>query len=644
MVIHTSIAHILKSWVLFIGLCTLCLSVTGQKAVAQEGPLFVKAGRVRVSAFQNGSSLYFSGSARVSQVPQALFGYDYLQLPEATSEVTLHSLQNTHFYTLSPAGSVPAFPGGKLVGKCIYPDGKSVEMLIYRFPISANQPIRIPVSDALKTILAPVLLLNSSGPVLEVKGGLIDLDTVLRGKQVFLKEKAMPLPKRLPSGLLGLQFAKSLKDQLQIDSIRSFTPCDYYIATKQKGLSGSMGSFVVEKDTFFVHPYTHPGSGEWQVLPARLRKDAILISKNILIRNVEPVFGMPIATTSNPKRFYITDPAIEVLPNGDYIAACKSRFDGNSTMVRIYRSTDKGANWSYVTELAQVGFFNFFTVGKSLYIMGTKGGFNQLIIRRSDDQGQTWTTPEDHKTGLLRADKSYHSASVSTVIHNGRIWRAFEDNIPKGKRFFRAFMMSAPVASNLLDSASWTLSEALPYNSKWLSDSVEFKGWFEGNAVVTPDGNIVDILRVETWKYKEMAAIIHYDKEGRRASFDPQKDIIPFPGGEKKFTIKYDPLSRKYWSIANCIFKEDHGKEHAGLLRNRLVLSYSDDMYHWKVKDTVVSHPDPHFHGYQYPDWRIDGADIVMVSRTASSTKNGLPTRQHDANFFTFHRIVNFRK
>lgn len=42
-------------------------------------------------------------------------------------------------------------------------------------------------------------------------------------------------------------------------------------------------------------------------------------------------------------------------------------------------------------------------------------------------------------------------------------------------------------------------------------------------------------------------------------------------------------------------------------------------------------------------DWVFDGDDIIAVSRTAFPETRGLPARQHDANFLTFHRISNFR-
>ena len=70
---------------------------------------------------------------------------------------------------------------------------------------------------------------------------------------------------------------------------------------------------------------------------------------------------------------------------------------------------------------------------------------------------------------------------------------------------------------------------------------------------------------------------------------------------------------------------------------------YSDDLRNWIVKDTLITSNDPFFHGFQYVDWQFDGNDIVAVSRTAFDEVRGLPTRQHDANFFTFHQFKNFR-
>lgn len=277
--------------------------------------------------------------------------------------------------------------------------------------------------------------------------------------------------------------------------------------------------------------------------------------------------------------------------------------------------------------------------------MGTKGGFNHMVILRSDNGGRNWTIPIDSKHGLLSGEsKSYHSASVPVAYAKGRIWRAMEDNLPKGKRYFRAFMMSAPIDANLLDSAVWTRSEALPYDSTWLGTDRTFNGWLEGNAVVTREGDVVDILRIEERNFDGKAAMVRISGDGKRTYFDPQTDIIDLPGASKKFVIRFDSISNLYWAITNHVFEQDLGKEHCGLLRNRLVLTSSSNLRDWQVRDTLISHEDPHFHGFQYIDWLIEGNDIIAVSRTAFDDKNGLPKRQHDANYLTFHRFKSFRK
>ncbi len=627
---------------LFMWLAALvCLLPIGGHA--EEGAIRVSGKEVAVSVMQPGSWLSGNGDDRLLLVPYSLAGYDFLETEREEASVHVSAPAETDYYLLCAAeAAVP--PGAQRIGtvQCRI-RGAETEIGIYKRRIHAGETHDIRLSPQILTVASPSIRLNRPVACLSAKGGLIDLDTLKEGRLLFLKDKKTAVSSGIDPVLRNLVYVKSFADRLQVDSLHSYLPISYYVITATE-MPHEKRAGVLQTDSGLFHVYRmeHPGGGRWIGVPEKWKRHSLIAAEDMRISGIPPVQGMPLLRTINPHKNYITDPAIELLDDGTYIAACKSRFDGVNSVVRILRSTDKGKNWEYLNELENVGFFSFFRVGQALYIMGTKGGFNQLIIRRSVDGGRHWTVPADSLTGLLKAEESYHSASVSTVIHNGRVWRAFEDNIPLGKRFFRAFVMSAPLDSDLLRADSWQYSEALPYRSDWLGDSVQFKGWFEGNVVVTPDGEIANMLRVETWKYDEMAALIRYDKE-MNPVFRPEKDLIPFPGGEKKFTVRFDPVSHKYWSLSNMIFKEDHGKEHGGLLRNRVVLTYSDDLIRWVVKDTVLSDPDPHFHGYQYVDWRVDGEDIILVSRTAAAVKQGLPTRQHDANFFTFHRIRNFR-
>jgi hypothetical protein len=113
---------------------------------------------------------------------------------------------------------------------------------------------------------------------------------------------------------------------------------------------------------------------------------------------------------------------------------------------------------------------------------------------------------------------------------------------PKGwDRKFKAFMMSAPEEADLLKAANWTSSNRLDHNATWLGG--KFGGWLEGNAVAGPDGAVCGVLRVQQPGYPEKAAVVRVSADGTTAAFDPATDFIDFPGGGKKFTIRFDPVS-----------------------------------------------------------------------------------------------------
>ncbi len=58
-------------------------------------------------------------------------------------------------------------------------------------------------------------------------------------------------------------------------------------------------------------------------------------------------------------------------------------------------------------------------------------------------------------------------------------------------KHFRAFMMSAPAGADLLVAEHWTATNRIGRDPSWLDGT--FGGWLEGNAVATPDGEVVDV-------------------------------------------------------------------------------------------------------------------------------------------------------
>ena len=347
-------------------------------------------------------------------------------------------------------------------------------------------------------------------------------------------------------------------------------------------------------------------------------------------------------------KVYIGCPSICILPNGNYLAS-HSHFGPGSTeheraLTAVYKSTNKGRSWEKISEIQGQFWSNLFLHQKQLYIMGTWKHHGNFIIRRSQDGGITWSEPNDSKNGLL-LEGEYHTAPMPIILHNGRLWRAIEnakaDTKAWGKRY-SAMVISAPVDANLLNAAHWTATNSLPYDSTYLDG--KFGGWLEGNAVVTPEGRMVNILRVATTEPgRDIAAVVKISDDGTKATFNPATGFMDFVGGAKKFSIRYDEKSKRYWTLANMV-KEEFSHLLAARVRNTLVIKSSPDLKNWTVHKILLEHPDVEKHGFQYVDWQFDGRNIIFLSRTAFNDEFEGARNYHDANFLTFHRIRNFRK
>ncbi|TVQ19838.1 MAG: exo-alpha-sialidase [Spirochaetaceae bacterium] len=350
--------------------------------------------------------------------------------------------------------------------------------------------------------------------------------------------------------------------------------------------------------------------------------------------------GIVIGHVPASAKAYVGSPSIVMLSDGSYVATHDLFGPGTTySTTRVFRSTDQGRSWRYVDTLEDSFWGGLFVHRETLYLMGCSSQFGAMAIRKSTDGGLTWSHPTDAKNGLLRDDGRYHTAPVPVVEYGGRLWRAMEDEV-KGAREFRAFMVSAAADSDLMDATSWTTSTRLARDPSWLGGG--FGGWWEGNAVVGPDGHVVDILRVDYRKGDgEYAAIVRIFDDGKQASFTTD-DLVRFPGGCKKFTIRRDPRDGTYWTLSNMVAEgfEDYNVERA---RNLLVLMKSSDLREWSVTRRVLYHPQIDNHAFQYVDWQFEDEDIIVASRTAFDDGCGGAHNQHDANFMTFHRVEQFR-
>lgn len=349
---------------------------------------------------------------------------------------------------------------------------------------------------------------------------------------------------------------------------------------------------------------------------------------------------------------YIGSPSLVTLPNGDYVASHDffgpKSSEWHQAVTRIYTSNNKGKTWRYLADINGAFWSSLFVHRGALYLLGPDRHHGTVLIRKSTDGGATWTKPTNKENGVLLTGE-FHCAPMPVIEYNRRLWRPMETAhgpiLQWGKRY-GAMVMSAPVDADLLDSKSWQASTPVLYDSTF--NNGDFAGWLEGNFVVDKDQRMWDMLRVANKKSPdEKAAMVAINADGKTLDFDPKTGFIPFDGGSKKFVVKYDTLSKKYWTLANVIpdkYRKQFPDRNPSGFRNVLMLKSSSDLKKWDDVKVILEHEDVINHGFQYVDWSFEGNDIIVLSRTAYFDGIANAKNNHDANYLTFHRIEDFRK
>ncbi len=357
-------------------------------------------------------------------------------------------------------------------------------------------------------------------------------------------------------------------------------------------------------------------------------------------------------------RTYLGSPSILRLSDGMLLAThdyfgkgCPKNHEGEEGLTSVYRSEDNGQTWHTITHIMNAFWSGLFYHQNSIYLLGCSQQYGSIVIRKSDDGGFTWTHPANEKTGLLfrggpyHEPPNYHCAPMPVITHNGRIYRAFEDCTPcVWGTGFQSCVISAPETADLLDASNWTISNKLSFDPACLPESMKDAtrpGWLEGNVVVTPDGELVNILRFNSAPHVDKAAIVTVHNNGQCIAFDPKTGFIDFPGGMTKFTIRRDPETGLYLSFVN-----NNTNPQTPSQRNVLSLFVSKDLHTWQfVKclledDTGLSSEDSiRLTGFQYVDWQFDTNNIIYIVRTAYRGA----IRFHDANRITFHILRNYK-
>ena len=332
---------------------------------------------------------------------------------------------------------------------------------------------------------------------------------------------------------------------------------------------------------------------------------------------------------------FLASPSIIRHPDG-YLLASMDVFAANKpqNLTLIYRSDDDGETWHYVSELTPCFWGTMFIHKGELYMLSASTEYGDLIIGKSTDGGKSFSAP----TVLMRGsggnggNAGFHKAPQNVIRDNGRLYTTVEWGNWGNKSGYThaALMLSIDENEDLLVPENWTFTTPIKFDvfAPELQGLSSNTATIEGTAVKAPDGKILNIMRFERHGY-----VIAYElKDNETLAYS---GLIEMPTNRSKFTIRYDVVSNKYYSIVSE--KYDGCKPTA---RNLLSLISSPDLKSWDVVERLIDyrHDDAQSAGFQYVDFEIEGNDIIYLSRTAL---NGADT-YHNSNQITFHRIKNF--
>lgn len=373
-----------------------------------------------------------------------------------------------------------------------------------------------------------------------------------------------------------------------------------------------------------------------------------------VINYIESPVRNPNGSINDANKVFVSSPSITVLPNGDYIVSHDIFGDGtNNNISKVFRSTDQGITWTEQATITDAFASTIFYHDGALYLWGYRNystaGNADVLIRKSIDNGVTWTTPTNATNGLL-LDTNLYGQANTPAIYNNRIWIALA-----GTR-----VMSAPVTSNLLLASSWTASDSANMSNNPWGTGLSIT---EAQVAASPAGVVV-MPKVDG---RPNAVVIRVTSPEHVVNFAAPGDYIDLPGGEKKFALQYDSVSQKYYILSNpnlpVHLADPTINDHPELIRNTAALLSSKDLRHWDMEKIFLYSPEtdhdlPILFGdgefgeaFQYMNFAIEGDDMLVVSRTAFDTDGDrnnnkgerLPPKGHDSNLITFHRIEDFR-
>lgn len=340
---------------------------------------------------------------------------------------------------------------------------------------------------------------------------------------------------------------------------------------------------------------------------------------------------------------YLCDPTFVRTPSGALVAAMDVyEHNAPQQLEVLLRSEDNGKTWRYVCDLFPAYWGTLFMHGSVMYMLAISTENGHVLIGASYDEGYTWTKPSLLFVGGNTQRSCGFQRQPMPVVHiDGRLMTNIEFGSWQSPRRYGIATLFAPDDADLLDPASWTLSDFTYYNPDWPGSP---KGGtialLEGSIYEAKDGRLVNLLRMQmndSCPNHGKACLLEIDRNNPEAAPKFLK-IIDMPTGANSRThVLYDEKSGRYWGIGNLVTDP-----RTPSMRNVMALTVSDDGYDWRVAKILLDYRDldPREVGFQYTSFVFDGDDILYLSRTSFNQAHNF----HDANCQTMGVVKDFRQ
>lgn len=344
---------------------------------------------------------------------------------------------------------------------------------------------------------------------------------------------------------------------------------------------------------------------------------------------------------------------------------------------KVYVSSDHGLTWRHTADLP-MRHARPFLAGGALYVIGHNGA---LTISRSDDGGNTFSD-----VSVLDRAEIWHQAPCAVDYRHGKVYLTMEAKVP-GTTWpgVAPVLMSATARADLLQRESWTFSNKLIftdhvpkttgigspfYPTAELNPGGADKrfcgdpGWLESHVVriYDPTHNLYDPadrtvylwMRAHTGLTNLAAIAKGTEADDGRLTLDVVRSpagspmvYVPLPGGQMKFHIVYDEISRLYWLVStqstdsmtrpDCLPDDRYGLPDNE--RQRLQLHFSKNLFDWCFAG-IVANGGAARRSRHYPSIVIDGDNLCVISRSGDDRA----ASAHNGNLILLHTISHFRE